>query len=589
MRRLLLALSVGLVGVGCRYELELPYVVDDSFEDFRAGTLQDSGAKLYVSARGNVQLVDRLDLDADGWPDLAFAPGSYGGDFRRSAVVVRSSRDAPHEFASASTLTVPTHNGQIVAGADLDADGYADLFVANAFDVATSRIDSYLYLGGPGGLSEQRRVSLPTVGALGVATADLDRNGYLDLVVGNSFDKGAAPVHSIASYVYWGGPDGFNGANRLPLPTDGASGVVVADLDEDGALDLVFGCAERDAGSTEVEKRSPDSLIYWGPTFRETTALPTFAAIDASVADLDEDGALDLVFVNRRTFLSKTGTSTIYWGDPANRRGYGASRKNLPTPQSHGVSIGDLDRDGDLDIVFAASLPSDTLAAYSFIYWGPVSKIDASGIEVCIGKCGVDGACLAGCFNVSSPAWQGLPTEQAITPLIADLNGDGASDLVFARGPGRRSWIFWGPWNLEQPFEPGRLHFRGLTEVPSGDAFSVHYPEPGSVRDRSAVQSFVSRPHRLAGASPRPISLAWEATTPAETHLRFQLRSAATEAGLASALWLGPKSQSDFYEGSPAPITAGRHEGRYLQYRAFFEARTFASSPVLDRVVVRYR
>lgn len=581
MRPLLL---VAALLAGCRYELELPFLTDDSFADFAAGTLQDSGAKLYVSARGSVQLVDRLDLDGDGFPDLALAPHSYGGDFQRKATIIRSSPTAPHTFESPKLLALPAIGAEGIMSADVDADGFTDLFVANTMDANTSRVSSYLYRGSAAGFDEKDRLELPTLGAIGSAVADLNRDGHLDLVVCNSFDKGQRPLNDISSYVYWGAAAGLDAKNRLQLPVPGATSVAVADLDEDGHLDLVFTSLAHDEGASDEEKRRSDSLIYWGSVtgFTGPARLPTFGAVDVSVADLDRDGALDVIFLELRRFEDLTNAVAVFWGDRSDRRGYTTARRSeLPAPRGLSLSIGDLDRNQELDLVLTAAPASAN--GYLLLVWGPLTRETlpkkAAHFTTCLGQC-KDAAGCAFCFFIGNFDVQGIDAKESTGSLIADLDDDGASDLVLVRG-GSNPRIYWGPYSLAHKLTDPYSFFRGMTELPGGAALSLHHPEPGGVRDRAPVQRFTSRVHEAPLADAEILSLAWQATVPSGTRLRFQLRAAESLVALEGEDW-GP-----YLEGTQALFAAKR--GRYIQYRAHFEARSFARSPVLERVVIRYR
>jgi hypothetical protein len=578
-------LVVAALLAGCRPELELPFLADDSFADFAAGTLQDSGAKLYVAAAGNVQLIDRLDLDGDGFPDLALAPHSYGGDFQRKATIIRSSPTAPHTFEAPKLLTLPAIGSEGILSADVDADGWTDLFVANTMNANTTRVSSFLYRGSARGLDEKERIELPTVGAIGSAVADLNWDGYLDLVVCNSFDKGHKPLNDISSYVYWGSAAGLDAKNRIQLPVPGAVAVAAADLDEDGWLDLVFTSLARDEGANEEEKRHSDSLIHWGSVagFTGPTRLPTFGAVDVSVADLDRDGALDVVFLEMHRFEDVTSAVAIFWGDRSDRRGYTTARRSeLPAPRGLSLSIGDLNRDQELDLALTAAPSSAT--GYILLVWGPLTPktipLKAAHVAPCLGKCGDNAASCASCFFIGNFDVQGLDAKESTGSLIADLDDDGAPELILARG-GSNARIYWGPYSLSHPLTDPYSFFRGMTELPGGAAISLHHAEPGGVRDRAPTQIFTSRVHEAPRDDPEILSLAWQATVPAGTRLRFQLRAAASLDALEGEDW-GP-----YLEGTQA-LFAGKR-GRYCQYRAHLEARSFARSPVLDRVVIRYR
>jgi hypothetical protein len=79
------------------------------------------------------------------------------------------------------------------------------------------------------------QVSLGYTLAADGSRADLNQDGYLDLVFSNYCSGTSAPwQYEIDSYIYWGGPDGYTTTNRLGLPTLGANGNAVADLDKDG-------------------------------------------------------------------------------------------------------------------------------------------------------------------------------------------------------------------------------------------------------------------------------------------------------------------------------------------------------------------
>jgi hypothetical protein len=138
---------------------------------------------------------------------------------------------------------LPTDRGKATAAADLNGDGHIDLVVANAGSDPWRPIDSgqtsYVHWGSAQGFSANNRTELPAQSAHGVAIADIDRDGSLDLVfaaIGNTISAD----HFRKSYVYWGDHGRYDATRRAVLQTEKATGVVVGDVSGDGFPDILF-------------------------------------------------------------------------------------------------------------------------------------------------------------------------------------------------------------------------------------------------------------------------------------------------------------------------------------------------------------
>ncbi|MCK5251938.1 MAG: hypothetical protein KAQ96_03275, partial [Thermoplasmata archaeon] len=108
------------------------------------------------------------------------------------------------------------------------------LVFANRMDNSLSyAIDSFIYLNaGSRAFSSSPDVRLPTMGATGVAVADLDDTGWKDLVFACGYN---GTSYSTDSYVYLGGSDGWPSSPDIELPTQGASDVIVDQLVRPGS------------------------------------------------------------------------------------------------------------------------------------------------------------------------------------------------------------------------------------------------------------------------------------------------------------------------------------------------------------------
>jgi hypothetical protein len=174
-----------------------------------------------------------------------------------------------------------------VAAADLNEDTYPDLVFANSFAGGLAEIDSWIYWGNGAGGFDNTPTGLPTLGAEDVKVADLNNDGHLDIVFANHIDN--IPSRKVSSYIYLNdGSGGFTSTPDFELPSTGAVAVTVGDLDDNGWKDLVFAC-HRDDTSYNIP-----SVVYLGGSSGWASTpdivLPTEGASDATVVQLTRKG-----------------------------------------------------------------------------------------------------------------------------------------------------------------------------------------------------------------------------------------------------------------------------------------------------------
>lgn len=245
--------------------------------------------------------------------------------------------------------------GQVrwMLAADFNQDGWLDLLVT---EIVGSRC--YILWGGPDGFSFDRRTELLTDGVAYGAVADLNGNGWPDLIL--SQHQSTKKTTRFESYVtvYWGGPDGYQEHRKMQLPVNCANSVTVGDYNGNGSLDIY--ATSYNNGRT----RDLLSYLYKGDhgdySIHNVQYLFNHSGCGCVSGDFNGDGYTDLAVACHKEYGNHCSHSFIFWGGPD---GLSEDRKTvLPTVGPHGMSTIDpgniMDRgDKEYYISEAFSLP----------------------------------------------------------------------------------------------------------------------------------------------------------------------------------------------------------------------------------------
>ncbi len=274
---------------------------------------------------------------------------------------------------------------------DIDGDGDLDFVGASTFYGPS--VPMVLVNDGQGRFTDQTAARWAALAdaITGIALADLDNDGDLDLITactGTEFD----PPNDGTNRIYRNDGTGrFANAPILPNPIGRFGAVVAADFDRDGDIDLLFGPAPRGTSSLRYYRNLGTILSPQGVAI---TTLP-YVSLLLPIDD-DGDGDLDLLVSNgsqTELLRNRAGTLTPVGAVPAGFH---------PTD---GAAT-DLDRDGDLDLVLIGNLDGFARAPTPHA-WRNLGN---------------------GVFADATPAHTGhLPTGGAT--WLADLDADGDADL----------------------------------------------------------------------------------------------------------------------------------------------------------------
>ena len=280
----------------------------------------DAGA-LYSAGQTPLEVL-LTDLNGDGIPDALVA--------NNFTTVTSLLGRGDGSFNAATTLNFTSVVTSLDAG-DLNGDGLTDLVVAvNSFDPPGGKFNLYVLLGdGHGGFAQPVGYN-PYLGASKIKLADVDGDGQLDLIAAaGGFLK-----------VILGRGDGTFVTNAVSQP--GVAEILgVADLNRDGRMDIITS----DSSSLSVFLGSTNGTL----TSVKNTGLGAGMIGPVAVADMDGDGNLDLVAIDDSSFTGPQLSIVLGTGD-----GHFGVKTNFRlrlSPSS--IKLGDLNGDGNLDLVIA--------------------------------------------------------------------------------------------------------------------------------------------------------------------------------------------------------------------------------------------
>lgn len=301
--------------------------------------------------------VEAADVDNDGDLDLFFADGegfSSAGVKRQNVLVVNKKIETgilSFTDESVARLGVHVSNGKGVATGDIDADGWVDALYCNAFNTDPAFLYVNQGAANPGFFTFDgvARGFTTVVAAGGAMFADVDDDGDLDVVMNNNYlgsGSGKPRLYrNNGAGVFTLDATGFAAAPNKSTHMD----VQMVDLDGDFDLDLWGDNRATNAGGNHFLMLNDGTGV-----FSDASALQPASSnsvYESEVGDLDGDQDIDLFLVSLSGFAEGSIRNNLV---PSGTLGFTA-QSPFGSEDDNEVALYDYDMDADYD-VFIGSL-----------------------------------------------------------------------------------------------------------------------------------------------------------------------------------------------------------------------------------------
>lgn len=354
---------------------------DEYSSDFNCDGIADDAEFIYTAGK----LIDRDGAFPQWYTNQPFHKFRQNARFETAFFADKSASHIPQIATQGRSMDARP--------ADIDMDGDVDLIVAGEYSYNIVLINN-----GQGIFSDETigRIPLKKHDSEDIAIADFNGDGYPDLFIVSEDD--------LINEYYWNDGRGYFSEQSFRIPVEGKSNAVhTLDVNSDGHPDIIIGndgenyCLLNDGKGGWIN--SPDRI----PQNQKTTQ-------DIEIGDINGDGFPDIICANEDDSEIWINNGNGYFTDETSSR----IKITIGAWETREVDLGDIDRDGDLDLLMANVNFLQNKDAQNRLFLN-----DGNGIFI----------------DVTT---QSLPKEKmhSIDGDFIDFDGDGDLDIVTANGFG---------------------------------------------------------------------------------------------------------------------------------------------------------
>ncbi len=350
---------------------------------------EDSSFSAVVASTSSVKFAD---VDGDG--DLDLMVGNYSGINHLYLNNGFTSNEWQGFAETGIALGSDKEQTASLASGDLDGDGDLELLIGNIFQNNRSYLNhgkgSFSAFATTIGSDEDKSYS--------IILGDVDGDNHLDMIVGNGAEQ-------TSKYYLGDGAGSFSATGTtIGSKLDSTRSITLGDVDADGDLDLIMG---NNSQTNKLYLNNGITSDVWQGFSETDIEIDSHEenTVSVKLADVDSDRDLDLIVVNTglydRLYLNDGLVSGEWQGFSTTEITFGSE-----SSASNSVAIGDVNRDGHLDLIVG--------------YQGAINHLYLNN-------------------GLSSDGWQGFSTSaievgsqgyNSNSIILGDIDKDGDLDLL---------------------------------------------------------------------------------------------------------------------------------------------------------------